>query len=383
MNTLGLYLHLPFCRSKCGYCAFNSRPLRDANEFEAYLHALEKELAAQVDHLARATVATIYFGGGTPSLAAPSQLGTLIAQVRRLAGALAPDAEITLEANPDTLTEQSLAELRAAGVNRLSLGAQSFGAAALAFLERRHRPAQAERAFRAARRVGFDNVSLDLIAGLPAPHDEAYRADLAAALALAPEHLSVYLLTAEPPSRLHEAVCAGRVALLDAERQVDIFLDIDAALVRAGFEHYEVSNFARPGRRARHNAAYWSGAPYLGLGAGAHSFGEREGQPSRWANASDADEYVRRLERGASPVDFTETVTPEMARREKLMLKLRTSEGADLREFGEAAPILAAALSRFVEQGWYTRDGTRFRPTPAGMLVADGVATALWKAMEP
>ncbi len=373
MNALGLYVHVPFCRGKCGYCAFNSRPLRDDAELAAYARALETEFAMYTARLADAQVTTIYFGGGTPSLLAPEQIASLLTRMRPVA-----DAEITLEANPETVTERTLAGFRAAGVNRLSLGVQSFDAAALAFLERRHQPNQAVDAFTAARRTGFANISLDLIAGLPAPHDRAYLADLDAPLSLAPEHLSVYLLTAEPPSRLHEAACAGRVTLPAADQQADVFLRVHERLTASSFEHYEVSNFARPEKRARHNSAYWRGAAYLGFGAGAHSFVAHE----RRANVGDPDEYVRRLARGDSPVAFRETITPEMSRREKLMLELRTAEGVDPREFGDAAPALAAALSRHAAEGRYTRDGSRFCPTVTGFLVADGIALELWETLE-
>ncbi len=381
MKDLGLYFHVPFCRGKCGYCAFNSRPLRDEAELARYADALVRELAAHRERLAGAWITTVYFGGGTPALLPPDRVAALLAQARAMAGGVANDVEVTLEANPDTLDDRALAGFRAAGVNRISLGVQSFDAAALAFLERRHRPDQAAQAVGAARRAGFDNLSLDLIAGLPAPHAETYRADLAAALALAPEHLSVYLLAAEKPSRLHDAVQAGRITLPDADRQADVYLDIDRALTAAGYAHYEVSNYARPGREARHNAAYWAGVPYLGLGAGAHSYGLRDGRPARWANAGDPDDYVRRMEAGTSPVDFAEEVTPAMARRERLMLALRTAAGIDVSQFGAAAPALADALSRHAAEGRFTRDGSRFRPTPAGLLVADGIAAELWDAL--
>jgi oxygen-independent coproporphyrinogen-3 oxidase len=245
----GVYIHVPFCEAKCGYCAFNSRPLADRGVLDRYLAALDAELNRWRTLLADAALRTIYFGGGTPSLVAPSRVAALIGSIR---GELRnPDdlVEITLEANPATLTADNLRGFRAAGVNRLSIGVQSFDHGALDFLECSYRADRVPEIMALAREAGFANIGLDLIVGLPEPYHDVYRADLEQALALSPEHLSVYLLTVEEPSRLHERVRAGELKKLDDERQADIFLECHERLTQAGYEHYEVSNYARPGYR--------------------------------------------------------------------------------------------------------------------------------------
>jgi len=377
----GIYLHVPFCRSKCGYCAFNSRPPADEATLPRYLDALKAELAMRREALARLRVDTIYFGGGTPSLLAPDAIGELIALVKTHAQALGDELEITLEANPETLTATNLAGFMAAGVNRISLGAQSFDAEALAWLERRHAPERTGEAFSLAREAGYANIGLDLIVGLPHPHDLAYAADLKHAVELAPEHLSVYLLSAEEPSRLHTRVEKNEVTLLDEETQADIFLDCHEMLTDAGYEHYEVSNYARPGFRSRHNSAYWLGDAYLGFGAGAHSYYGLGARPQRWGNADEPDRYGRMLAEGNAPLAFIEDITATMAMQEKLMLQLRMSEGVDVSEFGPFADALREKLAAYADSGWYERDGDRFRPTAAGLLVADGVAADLWDVL--
>jgi len=387
----GIYVHIPYCAWKCGYCAFNSRPLRDASEHIAYLTALRSELGLRAAELAALRVETVYFGGGTPSLAPPDGLSALVRAILAGAGAGSAPVETTLEANPEGLVrrgadgltgDERLARLRAGGFDRLSLGVQSFDPGALAYLERRHGPDDGPRAIAAARRTGFDNVSLDLIVGLPAPHDRCHRADVARALECGPEHLSVYLLGIEDPSRLAGAVAAGHASAPDPEQQAAAFLECHTALVAAGYEHYEVSNYARPGRRARHNAAYWTGAPYLGLGAGAHSYLRTPDGAFRRANVADPDAYVRTLARGQDPTDFLEPIDAETARREQLMLALRTSSGLNPGAFGAASRALERRLARLEERGLFTREGSHWRPTPEGFLYADGLTVDLWEILD-
>lgn len=390
----GVYVHLPYCTSKCGYCAFNSRPLRRADELERYVAALEAELRLRRDELSRLSVDTVYFGGGTPSLAPPSTLARILGAVVAAAASGSRPREATLEVNPEGVDEARLSALREAGFDRLSVGVQSFDGAALRFLERRHGPEEGERVVAAARRAGFANLGIDLIVGLPTPHDGALDADLERAIALAPEHLSVYLLGIESPSRLARAVARGAARAPDDDRQAEAFLACHARLGAAGYEHYEVSNYARTGFRARHNAAYWDGTPYVGLGAGAHSY--LPAAPCgdmRRANVRDADRYVRVLAAGRDPADLCETITPEMALRERLMLQCRTADGLCPASYGEegarggavrgaAADRLRAALDRMAAGGWFERDGDRYRPTAEGLLHADGAALALWDALD-
>jgi oxygen-independent coproporphyrinogen-3 oxidase len=385
-------LHIPYCAWKCGYCAFNSRPLRAPGEHDAYLRALTAELRLRSAELRALTVETVYFGGGTPSLAPPDALADLLRTIRDAVGPGSEVVETTLEANPEGLTrrgadglsgEERLARLRDAGFDRLSLGIQSFDEGALGYLERRHAPGDGPAAVAAARRAGFDNLSVDLIVGLPEPHDRCHLNDVVLAIErCAPEHLSLYLLGIEEPSRLACAVASGRAAAPLPEAQADAYLGCEVALVAAGYEHYEVSNFARPGRRARHNAAYWSGAPYLGLGAGAHSYLiGAGGRTFRRANLADADAYVRTLSDGLDPTDFMEPIDPETERRERLMLALRTTEGINPGAFGAASEALDRRLARLAQRGLFTPDGGRWRPTAEGFLHADGLTVELWEAL--
>lgn len=389
----GVYVHIPYCAWKCGYCAFNSRPLRDPREHDAYMRALHAELRLRAAELRALRVETVYFGGGTPSLVPPHALAALLRAIRDADGAGSAVVETTLEANPEGLVrravdgmcgEERLARLRDAGFDRLSLGIQSFDAGALAYLERRHGPGDGPAAVAAARRAGFDNLSVDLIVGLPAPHDHCHLDDVARAIELcAPEHLSVYLLGIEEPSRLAHAVATGLAAAPLPEAQADAFLACEAVLVAAGYEHYEVSNFARPGRRARHNAAYWTGEPYLGLGAGAHSYLiAADGQPFRRANVADADVYVRALSDGLDPTDLLEPIDAETERRERLMLALRTTEGINPGAFGAASQALERRLARLAQRGLFIHDGGRWRPTAEGFLHADGLTVELWEALD-
>lgn len=356
--------------------------MQTRRELDDYLAALPVEIRRSESILRAARLRTIYFGGGTPSLADPDKIGDLITRLRNTTDPTATDVEITLEANPETLTPERLDAYRHAGVNRLSLGAQSFDEKALAFLERRHRPAQVVAACRAAREAGIANLNLDLIVGLPAPHYQCLHDDLDQALALAPEHLSVYLLTAESPARLHAQVRQGRVTLPTEEEQADVFLTCHEKLTEADYEHYEVSNYARPGFRSRHNSDCWAGRPYLGLGAGAHSYVEQEGRWWRWGNVAEPEEYAERLRDGQPPIAFREEITPHVARRERLMLQLRTESGIAPADFGGHETALLKAMRSLARKGWYWWEDKRFRPTPTGMLVADAVTADLWDVLD-
>ncbi|NLH49009.1 MAG: radical SAM family heme chaperone HemW [Myxococcales bacterium] len=374
----GLYIHIPFCPAKCGYCAFNSQPLPDEATLDRYLTALETELVRQQNFLAGARLKTIYFGGGTPSLAEPKRLRRILDHVFRLIDPRSRPEEITLESNPVTLQADRLKGFRQAGINRLTIGVQSFDLAALTFMECAYRSPIATQGFETARQAGFDNIGLDFIVGLPQPHDEVYRADLKQATELAPNHLSVYLLTVDEPSHLFERVKRGEIVPLGDDRQAEIFLDCHDILSRAGYDHYEVSSYARPGFRSRHNSLYWTGEYYLGLGAGAHSYLEIEGRPVRRANVTNADRYMDLMARDQEPLDFTETLTPAIMARERIMLALRTKEGLAPADFGSLEDRLILSLTPHARDGLIAWDGRRFRPTPAGMLIADGVAERLW-----
>lgn len=374
----GLYVHVPFCAAKCGYCSFNSAPLRGPATLDAYLAAVAVEIDQRADELARLSPTTLYFGGGTPTMAAPAALGRLREKLLAACRTGARIGEATVEANPVTLDRAKLDGLRDAGFDRLSLGVQSFDRAALAWLGSTARAVDIAATVDEARAAGFANLSLDLIVGVPAPHDTVFRDDLRRVIDLGPEHLSVYLLSLDEPAPLFADLRAGKFALPDGDRQADVFLEVGATLTAAGYEHYEVSNFARPGRRSRHNSAYWTGAAYAGFGAGAHSLILGGARPVRRANVADPPAYVDALARGVEPIAFVESLTVETAARERIMLALRTSEGLAPSDFPAASEKLLERLSILAREGKYTWDGARFRPTPAGFLVADGVAAELW-----
>lgn len=336
-DSLGLYIHIPFCRARCGYCDFNSYAGLD-HLIPAYVNALAAEIRARADALpARPPVATVYFGGGTPSLLRPGQVTSTL-DACRSSFAVGANAEITLEANPGTVNLPSLKALLDAGVTRLSLGVQSFDDAELRLLGRIHDSAQAVQAFKLARRAGCHNVNLDLIYGLPGQSVPAWRQNLCRALELEPDHLSLYALTVEEDTALGRDIAAGRTAPPDPDVAADMYLLAEEGLQDAGYRHYEISNWARPGKLCRHNLGYWMNRPYLGFGAGAHSwYGAR-----RFSNVASPEQYrdmIHRAERYDPPawmgkaVGACESIDEEMLRAETVILGLRLVDGVNTREF--------------------------------------------------
>ena len=377
-TPLGLYLHIPFCRSKCAYCDFYSLGGRE-DRMDAYTAALCRHLETAAPSAAGYVVDTVYFGGGTPSYLGAERLLRLWDAVRR-GYALSDDAEVTLEANPDSAGAW-LGELRRAGFNRVSLGMQSADDGELAAVGRVHRMAQVERAVDAVRGAGFGNLSLDLIYGLPGQTPETWRKSVRAAAGLGPEHLSCYGLKLEPGTPLYAA--RDRAALPDDEEQAAAYLWAAERLAGAGYVQYEVSNFARPGMESRHNLKYWTLSPYLGFGPGAHSdFNGR-----RFAYARDLEGYLAAfpdgdaLPEGGPPLSEDTAVTDVEREREWLMLGLRTAAGLDAsayearfgHEFGRFLPF----LERCRGAGYACREGTRWRLTPRGFLVSNAVIVEL------
>jgi len=286
-----VYVHIPFCRAKCAYCDFNSYA-RQERLIPEYVEALLREATFWAEKGAVGRVDTLYFGGGTPSLLPAAEAARLLVSLRRVF-AIAGDAEITFEANPESASPDHLRALRRIGVNRLSLGVQSFDDGELRLLRRIHDAATAEEAFRAARKAGFDAVSLDPIFGLPGQTLAAWQRSLERAVELAPEHLSLYALTLEDGTPLARRVARGECAEPDADAQADMYTWSSDRLASAGYEQYEISNWARPGRRCRHNLTYWRCEPYLGLGAGAHSYlGDW-----RFANVKSPRRYIAAVDR--------------------------------------------------------------------------------------
>jgi len=351
-----VYVHVPFCARRCTYCDF-SIAVRRTTPVAAYLDALGRERAHAA---APPDPDTVYLGGGTPSLLGGEGLAALAA----LLGLRRPPLEFTVEANPDDVTPQAARAWVGAGVNRLSLGAQSFDDRVLAWMHRTHRAARIGDAVRAARGAGIANLSLDLIFALPDALARDWRADLDAAVALEPDHVSLYGLTLEPGTPLFRRVGRGDLAPADEQRYADEYLLAHERLRAAGYRFYEVSNAARAGREAVHNRAYWTLAPYVGLGPSAHSF---DGV-ARWWNEPAYARWQRLLAAGTSPVAGRELLNDHQRRLEETYLGLRTSEGIALP--GPCPPQLQATLDRWVAAGWAVV-GSRVRLTPQGWLRLD------------
>lgn len=362
----GIYIHIPYCRRICRYCDFHrSTSLQRKSEM---LGAIGRELAARRSEIGKEQVQTLYFGGGTPSVCSPEELGRLVRTVREL-WEVDRFEELTVEANPDDLDPEYLDRLRAIGVDRLSIGIQSFVDDHLRRMNRRHTAREAVEAVRNAQAAGFENLTIDLMYGLPWMTPDQWRSNLDCALSLGVQHLSAYHLTIEPQTVF------GRQGLEPVGESVSEqhFRMLREQLTGAGFEHYEVSNFARPGFRARHNSAYWQGEPYLGVGPSAHSY---DGLRRRSWNLSDNERYLA----GAPPE--TELLTETDCRNEYLMTRLRTAEGfstAELRQFGVAeAERIADRCTAFVATGDMVRTAAGFAIVPERFLVSDFLISELF-----
>ena len=365
------YLHVPFCAHRCGYCNFTLIAGRD-DLIEAYLDALELELS-RLD--GPRPVETLFIGGGTPTHLAPAELARLLAIARRWF-LLADRGEFSIEANPFGFDAERVKILADYGVTRLSLGAQSFDAAKLKLLERDHAPAEIARSVELARRR-LSSVSLDLIFGVPGETLPVWRRDLASAVELAPDHVSTYGLTFERGTTFWGRLAHGDLARLDEELERAMYAEAIDALGAAGFEHYEVSNFARPGHRCRHNEIYWAAEEYYAAGPGAARYlaGRRE------TNHRSTTTWLKRVLAGQSPVAESETLSPEDRAREALVLGLRRMAGIDRHEFAarsgfEVDALIGREMARFVELGLLSDESGRLRLAREGLFVSD----AIWPA---
>jgi oxygen-independent coproporphyrinogen-3 oxidase len=386
-EPLSIYVHVPFCTLKCAYCDFNS--YAGLEELVVpYVDALVSEMGLWAGLAAGRPTPTAFFGGGTPSLLPIEQVERLMAALRDRF-ALAPDAEVTLEANPGTVDEPYLRRLLAAGVNRF--GVQSFHDDELATLDRIHTAAEAEAAYEAARRAGFRRVNLDLIYGLPEQSMERWQATLERAIALAPEHMSLYALTVEEGTKLAYDIDHGRAPEPDGDAQAAMYEWSQQRMAAAGYGQYEISNWCRPGEECRHNLVYWRNGDWLGLGAGAH--GHLDG--TRFANVYSPKRYVelvgesrpasgRLAEALASMAQVTlvEAPTPELARADTLIMGLRLNEGVSLAEFrsrfgDDADEPYAGTFAEMAELGLLERANGRVRLTERGRLLANEVFTRL------
>ncbi|MGH2459924.1 MAG: radical SAM family heme chaperone HemW [Chloroflexota bacterium] len=379
---VGLYVHVAFCQSICYYCDFNTyaglSPL-----IPRYVAALAEEIAALPTRLPGEPplpspdlrVGSVFFGGGTPSLLAPAQVAAVLASARRWP--IAKDAEVTLEANPGDLSVDRLRALREAGVNRLSLGVQSFDDRMLRRLGRRHDAATARRAFRQAREAGFANLSIDLMFGLPEQSLDHWRGTLDRALALKPDHLSLYNLTIESGTPFGTWSASGKLTVPDDDAAADMYQAAIDRLGAEGYRQYEISNWARVDQidyRAQHNLRYWRNQPYFGVGAGAHSsFGGY-----RYANLRRPLEYVKRVEAGESPVDSLETIDPTLAMAETMILGLRLDEGVDVDGFGARfgrgpGDVFPGQLTELTDLGLLAIEGRQIRLTLRGRFLGNEV----------
>lgn len=373
----GLYVHLPFCRRKCPYCDFVSFAGVKRGTMVAYAAALAREVSLWAAELgataaqARGRLRSLYIGGGTPTLWPLSCWQELFSAIRR--HFVWPDGlEATVEANPESVDGTLLAALRAAGVNRLSLGVQSFREDLLAAAGRGHRAADVARAVGLARAAGFDNLNLDLIYGLPGQDLAAWRADLAAALALAPTHLSLYELHLEPTTPWGRAKEEGRLALPPEEERAAMYTYACRRLRRAGFVHYEISNFAHPGYACRHNLGYWKRRPYLGLGVAASSFMAKR----RWTNTSSLAAYLAATRAGRLPVAESEEIDKKTAMAETMFLGLRLRRGVSLaafaRTFGRSATaVYGEEIAALKRQGLLEERAGYLRLTNRGLLLGN------------
>jgi len=363
--TAGVYVHVPFCLTRCGYCDFNAYAGFDELK-PRYLRALLGEIALSAPAWSDVEVGSVFLGGGTPTTMTPGDLGSLLAELRR-AFDIATDAEITTEANPDTVDEASLRGLLAAGYTRLSMGAQSFDPAVLRALERVHSPDSVRQAFEAARSARYANVNLDLIYGADGETLESWERSLAETIALAPEHVSAYALTIEPATALGRAVARGDVRAPDPDVQADMFQLACSMLGDGGYGHYEISNWAKPGYECRHNLGYWRRQPYLGLGAGAHSYRDDR----RWWNVRPPEEYLATVERCELPIGGSETLDAADAYLEEIFLRLRILEGVP------SSWIDDERAEPYLESGLLTEDDGSLVPTERGMLLLNELVLGL------
>lgn len=395
-GPMGVYVHFPFCSVLCPYCDF-AVDTRAGIPHDAYADAVIAELEARAGWFERTgpdvgALVSIYVGGGTPGLWRVEALARVLATVRRLFAAEAttadggPALEVTIEANPGEIDLTRLRELRSAGVNRLSLGIQSLDDRLLAAIGRNHTAAAAPAAMGAARAAGFDNISVDVMFGLPGQSSDDWRATLDGVVALRPDHVSAYALTVERGTSFGARLRAGTLTIPEADDVADLQIIARDALDEAGYAQYEVSSYARPGRRAVHNALYWSGGAYLGVGASAASFRPlADGAGWRFTNARATETYLRAVQSRAAPAHVERRTAADLE-NEAVWLALRTSDGLDRRRHaalhGQDPLALDArrrSAARACEQrGWLTISDDFIRPTAEGLLFADEIAARLW-----
>ncbi|MEM6724334.1 MAG: radical SAM family heme chaperone HemW [Bacteroidota bacterium] len=373
----GLYLHIPFCKQACHYCNFHfSTSLRYKPRMVQAI-AKELELQAALFPFAGDDLQSVYFGGGTPSLLSQDELKVLWQAIHQHFKVHA-DAEITLEANPDDLTAEQLDLFRANGINRLSIGIQSFRDEDLSFMNRAHNAEEARRCVELARAAGFDQLSIDLIYGIPGCSDEDWQANVQQVIDWQVPHISAYSLTVEPGTALDAFIRKGKATPVDDQktaRQFELLVD---QLNSAGYQHYEISNFALPGQEAQHNSSYWTGKPYLGVGPSAHSF---DGKNRQWNIAHNA-QYMKAIESGSIPYE-QEVLSRQDQFNERIMTGLRTFKGLSMLGLADQFPEFMTAFQKDLvavkTDGFLEQDGDLLRLTMAGKLMGDPVIAALFQ----
>jgi oxygen-independent coproporphyrinogen-3 oxidase len=370
----GIYIHIPFCKRACHYCDFHfSTSLTYKSEL---LEAVVSEIRFQKNYLEGETVETIYFGGGTPSLLSADELNNIVNEITQI-HAVAETAEITLEANPDDLTSKKIKDLRQTSVNRLSVGIQSFFDDDLAWMNRVHRGNEANDAVRRSQDAGFENITADLIYGYPLLTDFKWKTNLDRLFELDVPHLSAYSMTVEPSTALATFIRNKKQAPMNDQQSADQFMLLMDIADQRGFEHYEISNFCKPGHYSRHNANYWRGVKYLGIGPSAHSY---NGETRQW-NVASNPKYIQAINQRAMPAE-TEVLTETNRLNEYIMTSLRTIWGLDLTKLeaiatGASAEILKPS-AEFFERAWIEQRESNIFLTRAGKLYADHIAAALF-----
>lgn len=371
----GIYIHIPFCKQACHYCNFHfTTSLRRKNELVA---ALLDEIDLRQSYLDNEIVETIYFGGGTPSLLNFEDLEKIQGSLKQKFS-ISPDAEVTLEANPDDINREKLKAWKLTGINRLSIGIQSFFEEDLIWMNRAHNALQAKQCIELAQKEGFNNITIDLIYGTPSLTDEKWKRNVDTAISLGIPHLSCYALTVEEKTTLHKLIVQHKKEDINKDAQADQFLLLMNWLEHAGFEHYEISNFAKPGFRSRHNSSYWQGKKYLGLGPSAHSYDS----VSRQWNISNNNIYIDSLKKGALAFE-KEILTPIQQLNEYIMTSLRTNEGLSLKIIeqkggSETLNYVKNESRKYVETGKLNEENNVLKLTREGKLLADGIAATLF-----
>ena len=371
----GIYLHVPFCKSKCAYCNFFS--LASEKKMQEYVEALKREIVARSKYLGNETVKTIYFGGGTPSLLPVRYIGEILELVNNNFDLVA-NPEITLEANPDTIEKEQLFSLKAMGVNRVSVGIQSFHDEDLKYLDRRHDSRHALQIIDDLKDVGFEKLTLDLIYGIPTLTEERWNKNLDIFFSTGITHLSAYALTVEPKTILGQRIEKGELQCVSEEETIRHYEILVERSKTNGFEHYEISNFAKEGHRSQHNSIYWKDEKYLGLGPSAHSY---DGNSRQW-NVSNLTKYIQ-LAGNSEDYYEKEILTLEDKFNEYVMTSLRTSWGCDIekieRSYGKSyVNHFLKNVKKYLEMGEMITDGNSYSLTENGKLFADGIAADLF-----